>query len=149
MSGTGSLQDLYRRTVLEHSRTPRNFRRPGAPDRHAEGHNPLCGDKVTVYLSLQDHTLSDVAFEASGCAISLASASMMTEAVRGKPEAAARGLIGDVVQMLGSPAAPAVEGDLAALQGVRDYPSRVRCATLPWQTLRAALDASQNPISTE
>ncbi|MBM4220919.1 MAG: SUF system NifU family Fe-S cluster assembly protein [Gammaproteobacteria bacterium] len=146
---TTSLTDLYRQTVLNHSRNPHNCRRPAAFDREAEGHNALCGDKVHVYLCMQGQALADVAYEASGCAISMASASMMSDAVAGKTVSAARQTIDDFMGGLSGLQQGRLEGELAALGGVRDYPSRIRCATLPWQTLRAALDAVQGTVTTE
>jgi nitrogen fixation NifU-like protein len=142
------LTALYQQIVLEHSRHPRNRRRPGRVDREAEGHNPLCGDKVRVYLCLRDATLEDVAFEATGCAICLASASLMTEAVQGQATPAARATIEAFEKALAGNGA-GLAGDLAALGGVSQYPSRIRCATLPWKTLGAALDASPSPVTTE
>ena len=150
MTGTTtSLTELYRHTVLSHSRDPHNCRRPSVYDHEAEGHNALCGDKIHVYLRLQDDALADVAYEASGCAISLASASMMSDAVTGRTVAATRQTIDDFITGLSGPQAGNLEGELAALGGVRDYPSRIRCATLPWQALRAALDAVQETVTTE
>lgn len=143
------LTDLYRQIVLDHSRHPRNQRRPGRYDREAEGHNTLCGDKVRVYLLLEDGTLQDVAFEASGCAICLASASMMTEAVRARPLHEARTSIDQFSTALTTNGGGTLTGDLAALSGVSAYPSRIRCATLPWETLRAALDSSPATVNTE
>ncbi len=142
------LRDLYRQIVLEHSRHPRNQRRPQQFDREAEGHNPLCGDKVRVYLGLSDDTLDDVAFEASGCAICLASASLMTESIRGHAVRDARSAIEHFEQALTADGST-LTGDLAALSGVSQYPSRIRCATLPWKTMRAALDASPGTVTTE
>lgn len=144
-----SLTDLYRQTVLNHSRHPHNCRRPAVFDREAEGHNALCGDKVHVYLRLQDDSLADVAWEASGCAISLASASMMSDAVTGRTVTATRQTIDDFMAGLSGSEAGKLQGELAALGGVRDYPSRIRCATLPWQALRAALDAVRETVTTE
>ena len=150
MNKTGtSLMDLYRKTVLDHSLQPHNCRRPETFDREAEGHNALCGDKVHVYLRLQADTLADVAYEASGCAISLASASMMSDAVAGKSVPAAHQTIDELMSGLSGPQPGKLHGELAALGGVRDYPSRIRCATLPWQTLRAALDAVEETVTTE
>lgn len=146
---TTSLTDLYRQTVLNHSRHPHNCRRPVRHDREAEGHNALCGDKIHVYLCLENDALADVAYELSGCAISLASASMMSDAVTGKTTTATRQTIDDFMRSLSDPQAGQLEGELAALNGVRDYPSRIRCATLPWQTLRAALDAVRETVTTE
>jgi nitrogen fixation NifU-like protein len=144
-----SLTDLYRQTVLNHSRQPHNCRRPETFDREAEGHNALCGDKIHVYLRMQADALADVAYEASGCAISLASASMMSDAVTGKTVSDTRQTIDDFMSSLSGPQAGNLKGELAALGGVRDYPSRIRCATLPWQTLRAALDAVEQTVTTE
>jgi nitrogen fixation NifU-like protein len=140
--------DLYRQIVLDHSRHPRNQRRPDHYDLEAEGHNPLCGDKVRVYVGLRNDTLRDVAFEASGCAICLASASLMTEAVRSRPARDARDAIEGFLAGMTAGGAP-LTGDLAALGGVGQYPSRVRCATLPWKTLGAALDATPAIVTTE
>jgi nitrogen fixation NifU-like protein len=147
-ASAGNLPDLYRQIVLDHSRHPRNRRRPVQFDRQAEGHNPLCGDKVCVYLGLSGDALGDVSFEASGCAICLASASLMTECTRGLTVAAARAAAERFEQAL-TAGNNTLTGDLAALGGVSQYPSRIRCATLPWKTLRAALDASPAPVTTE
>ena len=143
------LLDLYRQIVLDHSRHPRNQRRPEHYDREAEGHNPLCGDKVRVYLRLRDGALEDVAFEASGCAICLASASLMTENVRCRPVAETRASIDQFDRALSTGGGESLTGDLAALGGVSQYPSRIRCAMLPWKTLRAALDSSPATVTTE
>jgi nitrogen fixation NifU-like protein len=143
---------MYRQTVLEHSRNPRNFRRLERPDRLAEGFNPLCGDKITVYLDLREQTIDTIAFEGTGCAISLASASMMMEAVQGRPLDEVRALVGKAQAMFGSDADTPVETDidgLDALGGVRAYPSRVKCATLAWKTLEAALSGESGSITTE
>ena len=130
---------LYQQIVLDHSRQPRNSRRPALFDREAEGHNPLCGDKVRVYVQISDGMLHDVAFEASGCAICLASASLMTEATSARPLPDVRSTIDGFLGALMT-GHPSLTGDLAALGGVSQYPSRIRCATLPWKTLQAALD---------
>ena len=144
---------LYRQIVLDHSRHPRNHRRPERYDQEAEGHNPLCGDKVRVYLRLSADTVQDVAFEASGCAICLASASLMTEMVHSRPVREARVAIDQFDKALSMNKGEGLAGDLAALAGVSQYPSRIRCATLPWKTLRAALDSAPGSapgtISTE
>jgi nitrogen fixation NifU-like protein len=142
------LQNLYRTIVLDHSRNPRNQRRPEHPGREAEGHNPLCGDKVRVYAQLREDKLEDVAFEASGCAICVASASLMTEATKGRPVPLVRKLAGQFESNLADGSGN-LAGDLAALAGVSQYPSRIRCATLPWKTLLAALDASPVTVTTE
>lgn len=142
------LQSLYRQIVLDHSRHPRNQRRLEHADREAEGHNPLCGDKIRVYARLAGDGLRDVAFEASGCAICLASASLMTEAARGRTLPEVRALAGQFENALESGGGN-LAGDLAALAGVSQYPSRIRCATLPWKALIAALDASPDTVTTE
>jgi nitrogen fixation protein NifU and related proteins len=145
----GDLMDLYRQIVLDHSRHPRNQRRPGNYDREAEGHNPLCGDKVRVFLSLRDDQIEDVAFEATGCAICLASASLMTETVRARPVGEARASISQFDSALSTGGGEGLAGDLAAFGGVSQYPSRIRCAILPWKTLGAALDSSPATVTTE
>ncbi len=150
MPESEQLRELYRTAVLEHSRNPHNFRRIDGPHLHAEGHNPLCGDKITVYLRLDHGTVDDVAFEATGCAISLASASMLTDMVAGYTAADAMALSADVQAMLdGRSVAQRDFGELDALAGVRAYPSRVRCATLPWRTLEAALTGAGQTVTTE
>lgn len=136
--------DLYRRVVLEHSRHPHHCRRPEHYDSEAEGHNPLCGDKLRVYVSLADGRIADISFEASGCAICLASASLMSEAARNRTTGEVGALIGHFHEALAGNGA-SLAGDLAALGGVSRYPSRIRCATLPWKTLSAALAALGSP----
>ncbi len=148
MSNDNNLHELYRKTVLEHSRQPRNFRRIEHADQKAEGHNPLCGDKINLYLNLDNDHLADVAYEASGCAISLASASMMTEQMTGLEVAAARQHTDEVIAAFSDPDTE-LPGELTALGGVRAYPSRIRCALLPWRTLRAGLDAESATVNTE
>ena len=154
MGDKKELQEMYRRTVLEHSRHPRNFRRLEAPDRTAEGFNPLCGDKITVYVDLADESIDSIAFEGTGCAISLASASMMMGAIEGRPLSEAGNIVQRAQDMFGSDAelpAHSEIKDLEALGGVRAYPSRIKCATLPWKTLQAALDGATGAsrVSTE
>jgi nitrogen fixation NifU-like protein len=131
--------DLYQQIVLEHSRRPRNFRRLPDGNREGHGHNRLCGDKVTVYLRVDPDRVLAASFEATGCAICIASASLLTETVTGSSLAAAAGLADDLLNHFATADPVPLPGDLAALDGVRAYPSRVRCATLPWQTLRQAL----------
>ena len=150
MAATGALESLYRETILEHSSHPRNFGVLAEADRQATGHNPLCGDKVTVYLKLGgDGRIEAATFEGTGCAISTASASMLTERVCGMSDTEATAMIGDLNDMFAGTGGPAVSGELAALSGVRSYPSRIRCATLPWRTLEAALHDDPCPVSTE
>jgi nitrogen fixation NifU-like protein len=157
MGASTQLRDLYRNTVLEHSRHPRNFRRLERADRTVQGHNPLCGDKITLYVRLDGDDIDDIAFEGTGCAIAMTSASIMTEAVRGKSIQAANEDIDHVIAQFHPVAAgqrdgaEALEsmGDLAALGGVRAYPSRIKCATLAWKTLEAALHGGAESVSTE
>jgi nitrogen fixation NifU-like protein len=138
------LNDLYRDVILDHNRRPRNFGSLDSADASVEGFNPLCGDHLTLRLRLQDDTISDIRFEGQGCAISTASASLMTEAVKGKSRTAALQLFDRVHQLLTDDAAPPAEelGKLAALSGVREYPARVKCASLCWHTLASALKAA-------
>jgi nitrogen fixation protein NifU and related proteins len=148
------LSDLYRDVILDHNRRPRNFGPLQAADATAEGVNPLCGDRLTLRLQLDSGTIRDIRFEGQGCAISTASASLMTEAVKGKTRAEALELFGRVHRLLTEDAASADDlGKLAALSGVREYPSRVKCASLCWHTLASALDSQGKPdapaVSTE
>jgi nitrogen fixation NifU-like protein len=151
MSAAADLKALYRQTVLDHSRNPRNFRRLESADASAEGHNPLCGDKVTVYVRYDGDEIVDVAFEGVGCAIALASASIMTEQIAHETQDAARRDAATVLADFdpGEHAAEAPAGDMAALSGVRAYPSRIKCATLAWKTLLAALDGGNRAVTTE
>lgn len=143
------LNDLYRDVILDHNRRPRNFGALESPDASVEGFNPMCGDRLTVRLRLEDDKISDIRFEGQGCAISTASASMMTEAVKGRTRADALQLFERVHELLTDEAAPPADqlGKLAALSGVRAYPARVKCASLCWHTLAAALrSASQQSM---
>jgi nitrogen fixation NifU-like protein len=135
------LNDLYRDVILDHNRQPRNFGSLEPADASVEGFNPLCGDRLTVRLRLADDKISDIRFEGQGCAISTASASLMTEAVKGKTRVEALQLFDRIHQMLTDDAAPPADelGKLAALSGVREYPARVKCASLCWHTLASAL----------
>jgi len=150
------LKELYRDVILDHNRQPRNFGRlegagGGGDVLHADGHNPLCGDRLSVYVRMNGERVEDIRFEGSGCAISTASASLMTEAVKGKERAAVRQLFDRVHTLLTHyEAAPdAALGKLAALSGVREFPARVKCATLSWHTLNAALEHGAATVSTE
>jgi nitrogen fixation NifU-like protein len=138
------LNDLYRDVILDHNRRPRNFGGLDPADASVEGFNPMCGDRLTVRLRLNDDKISDIRFEGQGCAISTASASMMTEAVKGRSRAEALRLFDRVHQLLTDDAAPPADelGKLAALSGVRAYPARVKCASLCWHTLASALRSS-------
>ena len=146
------LKDLYRDVILDHNRAPRNFGALEPADARAEGHNPLCGDRLSLSLRMNGDRVEDIRFEGKGCAISTASASMMTEAVKGKDRAAIGELFGKMHSLLtedASAVAPAELGKLASLSGVREYPMRVKCATLCWHTLNAALEHKGAPVSTE
>jgi nitrogen fixation protein NifU and related proteins len=145
------LKDLYRDVILDHNRHPRNFGRLEPADGHAEGANPLCGDRLSLSLRLNGEQIEDIRFEGSGCAISTASASLMTEAVKGKDRALVRQLFERVHALLTQPeAAPDPSlGKLAALGGVREFPARVKCASLCWHTLNAALAHGGATVSTE
>jgi nitrogen fixation NifU-like protein len=146
------LRDLYRDVIVDHNRAPRNFRRLDPADRSADGFNALCGDKLTVQLRLDGDTVKEVAFTGSGCAISVASASLMTERVAGLSAAEARTLAAKLHSVLTGAAVgdPESLGKLSALIGVREFPARVKCATLAWHTLAAALDgAGDTPVTTE
>lgn len=143
------LRELYQEVIVDHNRRPRNFRRIEPATRQLEGFNPLCGDRLTVYLTLDGDTITDVAFEGSGCAISVASASLMTEALVGKPVAEAERLFDAVHDLMTGQGDTPLEGKLAVLGGVKDYPSRVKCATLAWHTLAGALHGDREPVKTE
>ena len=145
------LKDLYRDVILDHNKHPRNFGKLEPADAKADGHNPLCGDRLSVFVKMDGNRVEDLRFEGKGCAISTASASLMTEAVKGKDKAAIHDLFEKVHNLLTQQdAEPGAElGKLAALSGVREFPSRVKCASLCWHTLNAALDRSANSVSTE
>jgi len=144
------LNDLYQEVILDHNKRPRNFRVMEAPSHHAEGFNPLCGDQLSLTLRVDGNTISDVAFQGSGCAISKASASLMTDAIKGKSLDEADALFQRFHSMVTTPPAQPVEnmGKLSVLAGVREFPVRVKCASLAWHTLKAALDRKEL-ISTE
>ena len=147
------LKSLYRDVIVDHNRSPRNFRRIEAPRRDAEGHNPLCVDKLHVYVRLTDDLISDISFEGSGCAISVASASLMTEALMGKTVEDATDMFGKMQALLTGngidPAEVSSLGKLAALTGVREFPMRVKCATLCWHTMKQALADTEETTTTE
>ena len=145
------LKELYRDVILDHNKRPRNFGRLEDADAHADVHNPLCGDRLSVFVKMDGDRVEDLRFEGKGCAISTASASLMTEAVKGKDKAAIGALFEKVHTLLTQQdAMPGSElGKLAALSGVREFPSRVKCASLCWHTLNAALDRSVTTVSTE
>lgn len=145
------LRDLYQDVVIDHSKQPRNFRKLEDATGTAEGFNPLCGDHFTVYLQMQGDTIQDVVFQGSGCAISKASASMMTQALKGKTRNEADELFHRFHNVVTgqSNGAPAELGKLTVFSGVSEFPARVKCATLAWHTLQAALEGKQDAVSTE
>jgi nitrogen fixation NifU-like protein len=147
------LRDLYEEMILDHNRNPRNFQhRPLGGCCEGHGFNPLCGDDVSLYLKVEDGVIRDVGFDGVGCAISMASASLMSEAIKGKSEAEARRLFAQMHAALtngGVPAGDTTLGKLAVLTGVREFPMRVKCATLAWHVLKAALDGEKETVCTE
>ena len=150
---SSELRDLYQEVVIDHARHPRNFRKVEGATRTAEGFNPLCGDQLTLYVKLVDGVIEDIGFLGTGCAISKASASLMTGALKGKNQEEALALFGRVHALLtdgpSGEVQPEEVGKLAALSGVWEFPMRVKCATLAWHTLRNALEARGAPISTQ
>ena len=146
------LTDLYQEVILDHNRRPRNFRAIDEATRRQEGYNPLCGDRLTLYVKLDGDRISDVAFQGTGCAISKASASLMTEALKGKTVDEARALFDRFHDMVTSSPETALPdlGKLAVLAGVREFPTRIKCASLAWHTLKAAVAGEPaGPVSTE
>lgn len=143
--------DLYQDVILDHSKRPRNYRPMESANRTAEGYNPLCGDHFRIYLNLEGDSIRDVSFEGSGCAISKASASMMTQSVKGKTKAEAQRVFESFHKLVtGKSASDANQlGKLTVFSGVSEFPVRVKCATLAWHALRAALEGQQQTISTE
>jgi nitrogen fixation protein NifU and related proteins len=150
---SGDLGDLYQQVIIDNSRHPQNFRRLGDATRTVEGVNPLCGDQITLYVKLLDDRIDDIAFEGTGCAISMASASLMTAALKGKGRDEALALFGSVRVMLtespGDELPPAELGKLAVLSGVAAFPMRVKCATLVWHALHSALEEESEMVSSE
>ena len=149
---SSDLRDLYQEVILDHNKRPRNFGALEDANRKAVGHNPLCGDKLTLYLRMEDERVAAVSFEGSGCAISKASASMMTDSVKGRTIAEVDALFRGFHEMVtASPgAAPDARlGKLAVFAGVADYPTRVKCASLAWHTLEAALHHPDSVVTTE
>ncbi len=147
------LRELYQELILDHNKRPRNRRKLDGPDRQAEGYNPLCGDRVTIFLKLDNDVVSEVSFEGSGCAISTASASLMTECLQGKTVEQAKAVF-DRFRILVTGEQGASDGDgglgkLEVFSGVSRYPARVKCATLAWHTLCAALNDKHDPVTTE
>ncbi len=146
------LRDLYQEVILDHGRRPRNFACPADANREAHGDNPLCGDRVTVYLTIKDGLIDDVGFDGRGCAISMASASLMTEEIKGKTEKEAREIFTRFRRLVStkeSDASPEGLDRLVVLGGVRQFPSRVKCATLAWHTMASAMNSDTKPVTTE
>jgi nitrogen fixation protein NifU and related proteins len=147
------LRDLYQQVILDHQKKPRNFRALPTANRHAEGFNPLCGDKISLFVKMENGVIQEVGFQGAGCAISTASASMMTESVKGKTPAEAEAIFKRFQDLVtsdphGKVNAPEL-GKLEVFSGVREFPVRVKCATLAWHTLRAALKGNDKTVSTE
>jgi nitrogen fixation NifU-like protein len=146
------LRELYQDVILDHNRRPRNKGRVDEPTHHADGYNPLCGDMISLTLHIDQNRISAIAFDGQGCAISTASASLMTEAVKGKTVAEAQSIFGEFQSMVTETAAPLEHpdlGDLEVLAGVREYPVRIKCAILPWHALKAALAGGSGQVTTE
>ncbi|PYT36854.1 MAG: SUF system NifU family Fe-S cluster assembly protein [Acidobacteria bacterium] len=149
---SSDLGDLYQEVILDHNRKPRNFGELAGANRRAEGYNPLCGDRITVFVDLEGDAVKDIRFQGSGCAISKASASMMTETMKGRTRAQAEALFLEFHRLLtedGAVPDPKALGKLVVFSGVREFPVRVKCATLAWHTLRAALQNAQGVATTE
>ena len=148
----GDLGDLYQEVILEHSKAPRNYRKPESANREAEGYNPLCGDRCSVYIDMDGDAIREIGFQGSGCAISRASASMMTQMVKGKSKEEAAKLFEqfhDLVTGKDETAKAEELGKMAVFSGVSKFPARVKCATLAWHTLQSALEGKHKPVSTE
>ena len=143
------LRELYQETIFDHYRRPRNYGRLNGANRTAEGYNPLCGDKVTLYLQVEEGVIRDARFEGAGCAIATASASLMTESIKGKREDEALRLLESIHGMVTTGAVSGDLGKLEVLAGVHEFPLRVKCATLAWHTMKAALENVAEPVSTE
>ncbi len=144
------LRELYQEVILEHSRAPRNYRQPATANHRAEGYNPLCGDHYTIYVDVEGDAIRDIAFQGSGCAISKASASMMTQSLKGKTRQEAESIFEKFHRLVTGKNGNADElGKLAVFAGVSEFPVRVKCATLAWHALRAALQGKEQTVSTE
>jgi len=146
---TSELRDLYQQVILDHNRKPRNFRTLANPSRTAEGYNPLCGDRLTVEIALEGEVIRDIGFQGSGCAIFKASASMMTADLRGKTATEAEAVFERFRAMLTENGPDTELGKLGVFAGVREFPSRIKCATLAWHTIHAALAGRAEPVTTE
>jgi len=143
------LTDLYQQVILDHSKSPRNYTKLEGANRTAQGHNPLCGDHVTMYLHLDGNTVKDISWQGSGCAISRASASILTTALKGKSVAEVKSLFAQVHDMVTTGKSNGDLGKLAVFAGVHKFPARVKCAILPWHAAVAAVEGKAEPVSTE
>ena len=146
------LDELYQEVIMDHNRRPRNFKKLERPSHSADGYNPLCGDLVTVALNIEEDVIADVGIQVQGCAISKASASMMTESIKGKTKAEAKRVFDEFRRMVTGEADDVdaeMLGDLEILRGVSRYPARIKCATLSWHTLQASLNGSQGEVKSE
>jgi len=144
------LSELYQQVILDHSKSPRNFRKLENANRTAQGHNPLCGDNISLYLVMDGDTIKDISFQGSGCAISKAAASILTTAIKGKSKTEVKALFDKVHQMVTTGGVDAEDiGKLAVFAGVHKFPARVKCAILPWHAAMAALEGKGEPVSTE
>jgi nitrogen fixation NifU-like protein len=143
------LTDLYQQVILDHSKSPRNFHKLANANRTAQGHNPLCGDHYTIYAVLDGDVIKDIGFQGSGCAISKASASILTDSLKGKTKAEVKALFDKVHEMVTTGKSNDDLGKLAAFAGVHKFPARVKCAILPWHAVVAAVEGRQEPVTTE
>jgi nitrogen fixation NifU-like protein len=143
------LNDLYQQVILDHSKSPRNYTKLEGANRTAQGHNPLCGDHVTMYLHVDGNTVKDISWQGSGCAISRASASILTTAIKGKSVAQVKSLFAQVHDMVTTGKSNGDLGKLAVFAGVHKFPARVKCAILPWHAAVAAVEGKAEPVSTE
>lgn len=143
------LNDLYQQVILDHSKSPRNYSKLEGANRTAQGHNPLCGDHVTMYLHVDGNAVKDISWQGSGCAISRASASILTTAIKGKSVAEVKSLFAQVHDMVTTGKSNGGLGKLAVFAGVHKFPARVKCAILPWHAAMAAVEGKTDPVSTE
>jgi nitrogen fixation NifU-like protein len=145
------IKDLYQEVIVDHNRNPRNFGKLDNADKKLEGFNPLCGDRLTLYLKINDDQIDDITFDGAGCAISVASASLMTDTMKGKSIEEAESIFSEFHDLVTNEDEIDFDkmGKLAVLAGVRNYPTRVKCATLCWHTLNSALHGNETPVSTE
>ncbi len=149
---SSEMRDLYQEVILDHYKHPRNFRRPKTTNREAQGSNPLCGDRISIYLEFENGKIKDIGFQGSGCAISTACASMMTEGLKGKTQSEVEMFFNQFHHLVTQGTKDLdmkALGKLAVFEGVREFPMRVKCASLAWHTLKAAMDDTHEPVSTE